>query len=99
MVASTGIWTVGSVANAVLVSQLFLNLGVDLLDGLLSGDFKEASASIFGKFLQDLFSVRMILLGKAAPSSMMSPTAEGACARIVKLLIGKQDGVDHGVRA
>src|SRR5207244_12176723 len=57
-------------ALPILIAQLFLNLGIDLLDGFLVRNFKEAPASLLGKLLQDFFAVRMILLRKPAPAAV-----------------------------
>src|ERR1019366_590409 len=45
-VARCGVSLVGRIAQAVLVAQLFFNAGVDLIDRLLLGNFKEAAASL-----------------------------------------------------
>src|ERR1017187_515942 len=46
VIAGSGIGLVRRVAQAVLVAQLFFNAGVDLIDRLLLGNFKEAAASL-----------------------------------------------------
>ena len=70
VIADAGVRTVGRIANAVLIAQLFLNLGIDLLDGFLLRNFKEAPAGFPRKLLQDFFAVRMILLRKPAPATV-----------------------------
>src|SRR5664279_4776702 len=46
VVAGGGISFVRRIAQAVLIAQLFFNARVDLINRLLLGDFKEATASL-----------------------------------------------------
>src|SRR5215831_3846161 len=53
-----GISPVRRIAQAVLIAQIFLNLGVDFLDRLFAGDFKELSAGFARDLFQNFLSVR-----------------------------------------
>src|ERR1039458_3056887 len=57
-----GIGLIWRVAQAVLVAQLFFNAGVDLIDRLLFGDFKEAAAGLSCNLLHDFLAIGMGLL-------------------------------------
>src|SRR5712692_7199362 len=64
--AEPGIGPVRRIAQAVLVAQLLLNAIVDLLDGLLLGDFKKAPAGFLRNPLENFLSVRTLLRKPAA---------------------------------
>src|SRR5271170_544176 len=53
---------VGGVGEAVLVAQVFLDLGIDGVDGFFFGDFEHAAAGFFGNLLEDFLAVGALLL-------------------------------------
>src|ERR1700722_12287041 len=91
---------VRGVRGAVLVPQVFLNLGVDCVDGLFFGDFEHAPTSFLGNLLEDFLAVGTLLLWRepaAVPTTVPAHTESAGTG--VFFLVGKQDGVDDGVRA
>src|SRR5271170_1368784 len=97
---------VGGVGEAVLVAQVFLDLGIDGVDGFFFGDFEHAAAGFFGNLLEDFLAVGALLLRRvastaatAAHSAAVTSHTKSAGSAVVILFIGKQDGVDDRVRA
>src|SRR5271165_1655207 len=100
VVARAGDGLVGGVAEAVLVAQLLLNLGIDLIDRLFLRHFKEAAASFAGDALQDFLAIGMRgLLRTAHSAARPAPTtvAAHASARIALVAVGFGVGVQDGV--
>src|SRR5271165_6378888 len=100
VVARAGDGLVGGVAEAVLVAQLLLNLGIDLIDRLFLRHFKEAAASFAGDALQDFLAIGMRgLLRTAHSAARPAPTtvAAHASARIALVAVGFGVGVQNGV--
>src|SRR5580704_4174790 len=88
---------VWGVREAVLVAQIFLDLGVDCVNRLLFGDFEHAPACFPGKLLEDFLSVGALLLWRestaAAVHSAVLPHPESA-GTAVSLVVSKQNGID-----
>src|SRR5208337_2433719 len=103
-IARSGIRSVGSVTQAVLIAQLLLNLVVDSLDRLLFGDFKETGAGLFRNPLENFLAIRTRLLGVSpAPTAMPAHSPHAAATEPssspVALLIGEEDGMLQRVGA
>src|SRR5271167_4395748 len=69
VVARAGDRLVGGVAEAVLVAQLLLDLSVNLVDGLLLGNFEETAAGFARDALQDFLAIGMGGLLRIASSA------------------------------
>src|SRR5580658_9682520 len=97
---------VGGVGEAVLVAQVFLDLGVDGVNRFFLGDFEHAAAGFLGNLFKDFLAVGALLLRRipataAATAHSASVTAhpESAGAAVVFFFVGKQNGVNDRVRA
>ena len=96
---------VGSVAQAVLVAEFFLDLGIDFADGLLLGNFKHAGAGFLGDSLQHLLAIGGGLprLGLRPGVTSAAPAPSAAAARpasptsAVGFRVGEQNRVHHGI--
>src|ERR1035438_100370 len=108
VIAGGGIGLVGRVTQAVLVAQLFFNAGVDLINRLLLGNFKEASASLSCNLLHNFLAIGMGLLritpGSAAAHAAAATHAAAHSAHVdavvpvsIGFLVGEQDGVNQRV--
>src|ERR1700676_997427 len=64
---------VGGVGEAVLVAQVFFNLGVDRVNGFFFRDFEQAAAGFLGNLLEDFLAVGALFLPR-------KPTAAAAAA-------------------
>src|ERR1700675_2886510 len=64
---------VGGVGEAVLVAQVFFNLGVDRVNGFFFRDFEHAAAGFLGNLLEDFLAVGALFLPR-------KPTAAAAAA-------------------
>jgi len=102
-VVADGVTFVGGVGEAVLVAEVFVNFGVDGVDGFFFGDFEEAAAGFSGDLLEDFFAVGAVLLRIPTPAAAAAHPASSAhaetagAAAIVFVLVGEQDGIDDGV--
>src|SRR5271167_3864252 len=107
VITRAGDGLVGRVAQAVLVAQLLFDLGVDLIDGLFLGHFKESAAGFTRDALQNLLAIRMgglLRISTAAGTAAHSttPTAVAAhasthAARIALVAVGFRIGVEDGI--
>ena len=57
-----GVAFVGGVGEAVLVTEVFVNFGVDFVERLFFGGFEEAAAGFLGNLLEDFLAVGALLL-------------------------------------
>src|SRR5580692_4268113 len=104
-VVADGVALVGGVGEAVLVAEVFVDFGVDLVEGLFLGSPEELAAGFPGDLFQDFLAVGALLLrvpstAAAAAHPAAAPThSKSPGAAVVFVFIGKQDGVDDGVGA
>src|SRR4029077_12810146 len=102
LVVAERVALVRSVGEAVLVAQVFLNLGVDFVHRVLLGDLEEPPAGFLGNLLEDFLAVGPFFLPRvpAAPAAAAHRAAHPESAGTATLfLISKQNGVDNRVGA
>src|SRR5271169_1775590 len=86
------------VGEAVLVAQVFLDIGVDGIDRFFLGDFEHAAAGFLGDLLKDFLAVGALLLRRISSTAATAyPKSTGAA--VVFFFVGKQDGVNNRVGA
>jgi len=101
-------FAIRGVAQVVLIAEFLRDLGINLIDRLLFGDFKEASPSFLGNPFEDFLSVgarfgRVALA--AAPSSGIAATGKTdagppeTATPSVRLVVLEKDAINHGVGA
>src|SRR5580700_9988116 len=100
LMVADGVALVWGVREAVLVAQIFFDLGVDGVNRLLFGDFEHAPACFLGKLLEDFLAVGALFLWweSAAVHSAMLPHPESA-GTAVFFVVGKQNRIDDRVGA
>src|SRR4029077_3711738 len=102
LVVAERVALVRRVGEAVLVAQVFLNLGVDFVPRVLLGDLEDPPAGFLGNLLEDFLAVGPFFLPRVPAASAATPhgAAHSKSAGTVTLfLIGKQNGVDNCVGA
>src|SRR5271154_8518 len=95
----------GSVPEAVLIAQLFLDPAEDVLYRQFLGDLEEAAAGFLREALQDFLAVGTLCLPSAATAHAAMMSAHAASAETAKsvvpvcLRIGEENRVHQRVRA
>src|SRR5579871_1110484 len=67
--------TVWCVTQVVLVAKVLRNGGINLVDGLFFGNFKELSTGFFGNTFQNFFAVRTSFLQKPLTTAVTAHAA------------------------
>src|ERR1700722_24002 len=103
VVSGSSVRFIGCVTQGVLIAQFLVNGGVDLVDGLLFGNFKEAAARLSGYLLEDFFPIgarffRISTVSTAAHSTSVAAAVAAAISSVL-FLISEKDRVNKSVRA
>ena len=61
-VVADGVAFVGGVGEAILIAEVFVDFGVDFVEGLFFGSFEEAAAGFVRDLLEDFLAVGTLLL-------------------------------------
>jgi hypothetical protein len=57
VIADGGVGLVGGIAEDILVVKFLVEVGIDFVEGLFLGNFKETPARSVGKLLENFFAV------------------------------------------
>src|SRR5580700_6558245 len=104
VVAGGDVGFIRNVAQTVLIAEFFIQVGINLFDGHLFGNFKKAPASFPGYLLENFLPVGTRFL-RISPMSTSSHSATATApsaipsAVSVSLFVGKKNGVNESIRA
>jgi hypothetical protein len=93
----------GRVAEAVLIAKFFRDRRINLVDGLLLGNLKQAAAGFPGDAFENFLSVGPFFLRVSVPAAATVPAhsraSEAAKWTLILLFSGKQNRIDDCVGA